>query len=110
MDHFRGGRPQTEWQGFLRDGALSRMNVAFSRDGAAKTYVQHRLAEHGRDVFDWLENGAHLYVCGDASRLAPDVHATLLGIVQQHGGKGAAAAHDYIAALQASHRYQIDVY
>jgi len=101
---------QTEWQGFLRDGVLSRMNVAFSRDGATKTYVQHRLAEHGRDVFDWLENGAHLYVCGDASRLAPDVQATLLGIVQQHGGKGVAAAHDYLAALQASHRYQIDVY
>jgi len=101
---------QTEWQGFLRDGVLSRMNVAFSRDGAAKTYVQHRLAEQGRDVFDWLENGAHLYVCGDASRLAPDVHAALLGVVQRHGGKGVAAAHDYIAALQASHRYQIDVY
>jgi sulfite reductase (NADPH) flavoprotein alpha-component len=101
---------QTEWQDLLKDGVLSRMNVAFSRDGAAKTYVQHRLIEHARDVFAWLEEGAHLYLCGDGSKLAPDVHAALRTIVQQQGGRGKAAADDYLGALQRDHRYQIDVY
>ncbi|MFC3073295.1 assimilatory sulfite reductase (NADPH) flavoprotein subunit [Shinella pollutisoli] len=101
---------QTEWQGFLKDGVLSRMNVAFSRDGAEKTYVQHRLMEHARDVHAWLEEGAHLYVCGDGAKLAPDVHRALLAIVADEGGLGKAAAADYLAALQESRRYQIDVY
>ncbi len=101
---------QTEWQDLLKNGVLSRMNVAFSRDGAAKTYVQHRLIEHARDVFAWLEEGAHVYVCGDGAKLAPDVHATLRTIVQQQGGRGKAAADDYLGGLQRDHRYQIDVY
>ncbi|RUU51778.1 sulfite reductase [NADPH] flavoprotein alpha-component, partial [Mesorhizobium sp. M2C.T.Ca.TU.009.01.2.1] len=101
---------QTEWQDLQKDGVLSRMNVAFSRDGAAKTYVQHRLVEHARDVFAWLEEGAHVYVCGDGAKLAPDVHAALRTIVQQQGGRGKAAADDYLGALQRDHRYQIDVY
>jgi sulfite reductase (NADPH) flavoprotein alpha-component len=101
---------QTEWQAYLKDGLLSRMNVAFSRDGAEKTYVQHRLLEHARDVYGWLQDGAHLYVCGDASSLAPSVQAALLTIVQQEGGLGREAAADYLATLQSEHRYQIDVY
>ena len=101
---------QTEWQGFLKDGVLSRMNVAFSRDGAEKTYVQHRLLEEARDVYAWLEEGAHLYVCGDGSRLAPDVYRALAAIVAGQSGRGKAAAEDYLAALQESRRYQIDVY
>ncbi len=101
---------QTEWQDFLKEGTLSRMNVAFSRDGAQKTYVQHRLMEHACDVYGWLEEGAHLYVCGDGARLAPDVHAALLAIVRQEGGLGKAAAADYVGALQQGRRYQIDVY
>jgi sulfite reductase (NADPH) flavoprotein alpha-component len=101
---------QTEWQGWLKDGVLSRLNVAFSRDRAEKVYVQHRLREHARDVYAWLEEGAHLYVCGDGSHLAPDVHATLTGIVQGERGCGHAAAQEYLAALQGDHRYQIDVY
>ncbi|RWG80523.1 assimilatory sulfite reductase (NADPH) flavoprotein subunit [Mesorhizobium sp.] len=101
---------QTEWQALLKDGVLSRMNVAFSRDGATKTYVQHRLIEHARDVFAWLEEGAHVYVCGDGAKLAPDVHSALRTIVQQQGGRGKAAADDYLGALQRDHRYQIDVY
>ena len=101
---------QTEWQEFLKGGLLSRMNVAFSRDGATKTYVQDRLVEHARDVFAWLEEGACVYVCGDGARLAPDVHAALRTIVQQQGGRGKAAADDYLGALQRDHRYQIDVY
>jgi sulfite reductase (NADPH) flavoprotein alpha-component len=101
---------QTEWQGFLKDNVLSRMNVAFSRDQATKTYVQHRLKEHARDIYGWLEEGAHLYVCGDAANLAPDVHSTIGDIIQQEGGIGRAAADDYIGALQREHRYQVDVY
>ncbi|MEZ2126599.1 MULTISPECIES: assimilatory sulfite reductase (NADPH) flavoprotein subunit [unclassified Sinorhizobium] len=101
---------QTEWQGFLKDGVLSRMNVAFSRDGANKVYVQHRLFEHARDVYAWLEEGAHVYVCGDGAKLAPDVHTALREIIEQQGGKGKAAASEYLAAMQAANRYQIDVY
>ncbi|MGE3871945.1 MAG: assimilatory sulfite reductase (NADPH) flavoprotein subunit [Parvibaculaceae bacterium] len=101
---------QTEWQGFLKDGVLTHMNVAFSRDGAEKVYVQHRLLEHARDVYAWLEEGAHVYVCGDGAKLAPDVHKALLAIVQGEGGHDAEKAGDYLSAMQSAHRYQIDVY
>ncbi|MBP1883969.1 assimilatory sulfite reductase (NADPH) flavoprotein subunit [Sinorhizobium mexicanum] len=101
---------QTEWQGFLKDGVLTRMSVAFSRDGDTKTYVQHRLMEQARDVYAWLEEGAHVYVCGDGAKLAPDVHATLLAVVQQQGGLSHSASKEYIGAMQAARRYQIDVY
>jgi sulfite reductase (NADPH) flavoprotein alpha-component len=101
---------QVEWQGFLKDGVLSRMDVAFSRDKAAKTYVQHRLRENARDVYAWLEDGAHVYVCGDAAHLAPDVHAALTDIVAGEGGLDPAAAGEYLAAMQRDHRYQRDVY
>jgi sulfite reductase (NADPH) flavoprotein alpha-component len=101
---------QTEWQGFLKDGVLTHMNVAFSRDGADKVYVQHRLLEHAREVYAWLEEGAHIYVCGDGARLAPDVHAALLAIVRGQGGHDEERAGEYLAAVQSAHRYQIDVY
>ncbi|MGE0005446.1 MAG: assimilatory sulfite reductase (NADPH) flavoprotein subunit [Parvibaculaceae bacterium] len=101
---------QTEWQGFLKDGVLTHMNVAFSRDGAGKVYVQHRLLEHAREVYAWLEEGAHIYVCGDGARLAPDVHAALLAIVRGQGGHDEERAGEYLAAVQSAHRYQIDVY
>ncbi|MGV6876650.1 assimilatory sulfite reductase (NADPH) flavoprotein subunit [Pseudochelatococcus sp. B33] len=102
---------QTEWQAWLKDGVLSRMDVAFSRDVPdARTYVQHRLLEQARDVFAWLEEGAHLYVCGDASRLAPDVHATLRTIIVDQGGLGPAGAGDYLARLRDGGRYKLDVY
>lgn len=101
---------QTEWQGFLKDEVLSRMNVAFSRDGAEKVYVQHRIAAEAREVYAWLEDGAHIYVCGDGAKLAPDVQKALVAVVQEQGAKSQEAAEEYIGALQASHRYQIDVY
>ncbi|WP_315918299.1 assimilatory sulfite reductase (NADPH) flavoprotein subunit [Mesorhizobium sp. SP-1A] len=101
---------QTEWQGFLKDQVLTRMNVAFSRDGATKVYVQHRLAEQARDVYAWLEEGAHVYICGDGAKLAPDVQKALVAAVAEQGAKSPEAAADYIGALQAAHRYQIDVY
>jgi sulfite reductase (NADPH) flavoprotein alpha-component len=100
---------QTEWQGWLKEGVLSRLNVSFSRDQAEKVYVQHRLIDHARDVYAWLEEGAHLYVCG-GTHLAPDVHAALSTIVQQQRGCGPEEAAAYLGALQRDHRYQIDVY
>jgi len=72
--------------------------------------VQHKLREHGRDLFDWLEGGAHLYVCGDASRMARDVEAALLDAIATHGGRDADGARDYLAGLQQQGRYARDVY
>jgi sulfite reductase (NADPH) flavoprotein alpha-component len=101
---------QTEWQAWLKDKVLTRVDVAFSRDRTQKAYVQHRLVEQGREAFAWLEEGAHIYVCGDAARLAPDVHEALIGVVAAHGGRSREAAEDYVRALQSDHRYQRDVY
>lgn len=101
---------QTEWQDWLKDGTLGRMEVAFSRDGNDKVYVQHRMKEQSRDIFAWLEEGAHVYVCGDAANLAPDVHEALINIVASEARTGREAAEDYVRSLQSDHRYQRDVY
>ncbi|MDX9862383.1 MAG: flavodoxin domain-containing protein [Rhodospirillales bacterium] len=101
---------QLDWQDFVKDGVLDRIDVAFSRDGAEKVYVQHRLWERRRDVFDWLEGGAHLYVCGDEKHMAKDVHATLKAIVADVGGRLEADAEAYLAGLAKAGRYQRDVY
>jgi sulfite reductase (NADPH) flavoprotein alpha-component len=101
---------QTEWHDFLKEGILTRMDVAFSRDRAEKVYVQHRLRERARDVYAWVEEGASIYVCGDAEYLAPDVHAALIAIVQEQRGMRREAAIEYLGVLQSDHRYQIDVY
>ncbi|NUS39866.1 MAG: assimilatory sulfite reductase (NADPH) flavoprotein subunit, partial [Lysobacter sp.] len=108
--HFRSDfLYQLEWQDALARGQLQRLDLAFSRDGAAKTYVQHRLLERGRELFDWLEGGAHLYVCG-ATAMARDVHAALGAVVREHGGLGDDAATDYLDALQRQGRYARDTY
>lgn len=101
---------QTDWQRMLASGALTRLNVAFSRDTGKKVYVQHRMLEHSRELYEWLEQGAHVYVCGDEKYMAHDVHAALLAIVQQEGGKTAEEAAAYIADMQQQQRYQRDVY
>jgi sulfite reductase (NADPH) flavoprotein alpha-component len=101
---------QTEWQAWLRDGVLGRLDVAFSRDAGGRTYVQHRMLERAPEIFAWLEEGAHLYLCGDAARMAPDVHETLIAIVSEEGGLGRERAEDYVRDLQRSRRYQKDVY
>ena len=85
-------------------------NVAFSRDAGAKTYVQHRMQEQSRDLFAWLEEGAHFYVCGDEKAMARDVHETLIQIVEGESGRSREAAEDYVRNLAAEHRYQRDVY
>jgi sulfite reductase (NADPH) flavoprotein alpha-component len=107
---------QVEWQDALKRGELHRLDLAFSRDGLRavgsvreKTYVQQRLRERGRDVYDWLRNGAHLYVCG-AIAMGKDVHAALVGIIAEHGGKSIDDATDDLNALQAQGRYARDVY
>lgn len=100
---------QTEWQQALKDGSLHRLDLAFSRDQAEKVYVQHRLREHGRELYAWLEGGAHLYVCG-ALAMGRDVHAALLEVIARERGVQADAAAEYVAALQAQGRYARDIY
>jgi len=101
---------QVEWQNYLKSGLLTRMNVAFSRDQAEKVYVQDRLKEQASDVFAWLERGAHLYICGDANRMAKDVHNTLIDIISEQGKLSTEQAEDYLKDLRSNKRYQKDVY
>lgn len=108
--HFNSGfLYQSEWQDALRRGELHRLDLAFSRDQAHKLYVQHRLRERGRQVYDWLQSGAHLYVCGSIA-MGKDVHAALQDIVAEHGALDAQDAHDFLTALQSEGRYARDVY
>ncbi|WP_342511867.1 assimilatory sulfite reductase (NADPH) flavoprotein subunit [Sporosarcina sp. FSL K6-1522] len=101
---------QIEWQQWLKDGVLTRMDVAFSRDTDEKIYVQHRMLEQSQALFQWLEDGAVVYVCGDEKHMAADVHATLLQILEEQGGMSPEKAADYVAELQQQKRYQRDVY
>jgi len=101
---------QVEWQGYLKSGLLTRMDVAFSRDQAEKVYVQDRIKENASEVFAWLERGAHLYICGDANRMAKDVHQTLLDVIQSEGNLSAEQAEEYLKDLRNAKRYQKDVY
>jgi len=101
---------QVEWQNYLKSGLLTRMDVAFSRDQAEKVYVQDRLKEQSQDVFAWLERGAHLYICGDANRMAKDVHQTLIEIISEQGQLSLDQAEQYLKDLRSNKRYQKDVY
>ncbi len=101
---------QVEWQAYLKSGLLTRMDVAFSRDQAEKIYVQDRLRENAAQVYAWLERGAHLYICGDMSRMAKDVEATLLDIVAEHGKLTNEKAQEYLKDLRSAKRFQKDVY
>jgi sulfite reductase (NADPH) flavoprotein alpha-component len=101
---------QREWQQYLKDGVLTRMDVAFSREGAQKVYVQHRMKERAGDLFAWLQEGAHVYVCGDAEQMARDVHQVLSEIVVAQGGVSPERAAEYLQELQRTRRYQRDVY
>jgi len=101
---------QLELQNYLKRGVLSKLDVAFSRDQAVKVYVQDKLRKHGAEVWQWLQDGAHLYICGDANRMAKDVQQALIDIVQQYGGKTADEAQHYLDELRVAKRYQKDVY
>ena len=91
-------------------GHLTRLTLAWSRDANERIYVQHRMREVGRDIWSWLNEGAYIYVCGDAQRMAKDVEAALVDIVARHGGCTPADAKDFVAELKAKGRYQADVY
>jgi sulfite reductase (NADPH) flavoprotein alpha-component len=101
---------QTDWQRWLKSGALTRMDVAFSRDTDQKVYVQHRMLERSREIYEWLEEGAYFYVCGDKSHMAKDVHETLLQIIEREGNKTRSEAEAYLDNMKAAGRYQRDVY
>ena len=92
------------------DGHLTRLDLAFSRDQAGKIYVQCRMLEHAAELWRWLEDGAHFYVCGDAQRMAKDVESALREVVQKAGGRTPEQAAGYVAELKARKRYQRDVY
>ncbi|MBC2595313.1 assimilatory sulfite reductase (NADPH) flavoprotein subunit [Ruficoccus amylovorans] len=101
---------QLEWQDYLKKGVLTKLDVAFSRDQPEKIYVQDRLLQQGKEVYRWLEEGAHFYVCGDANRMAVDVHNALLKIAQEAGGKSEEQAQTWFEDLRKQKRYQRDVY
>jgi len=101
---------QAEWQAHQQEGALSLIDAVFSRDGAEKAYVQDRVRARAAELFAWLEDGAHLYVCGDAAGMAPGVHQALIEAVATAGNRPPDAAEDYVRALQRDGRYQRDVY
>ncbi|MEC8324514.1 MAG: assimilatory sulfite reductase (NADPH) flavoprotein subunit [Pseudomonadota bacterium] len=101
---------QVEIQGYVKSGLLNKVDLAFSRDQAEKVYVQDRLREKGEEVFAWLEKGAHFYICGDANRMAKDVHQALIDIIKAHGGKDDEQAESYLKELRSNNRYQKDVY
>ncbi|MEL7443830.1 MAG: sulfite reductase [NADPH] flavoprotein alpha-component, partial [Pseudomonadota bacterium] len=101
---------QLEIQGYVKSGLLNKVDLAFSRDQAEKVYVQDRLREKGEEVFAWLEKGAHFYICGDANRMAKDVHQALIDIIKAHGGKDDEQAESYLKELRSNNRYQKDVY
>jgi sulfite reductase (NADPH) flavoprotein alpha-component len=95
--------------GYAGDGFL-RLDTAFSRDQPQKVYVQHRMCEHARDIWAWLEDGAELFVCGDKDRMATDVETVLHEIVETQGGRTPEAAHEYVENLRKTKRYKRDVY
>lgn len=101
---------QTEWQGWLKSGVLTKLDVAFSRDKEEKVYVQHKMQKHAAELFQWLEQGATFYVCGDKNHMAADVHNTLLHIIAEQGNKTEEQAKEYLDDLRKQKRYQRDVY
>lgn len=101
---------QTEWNQWLNNEVLTKMSVAFSRDGSEKIYVQHRMKEHSKELYSWLEEGAFLYICGDEKNMAKDVHEALIEIIEKEGNVSRTLAEEYLSKLQQQRRYQRDVY
>ena len=101
---------EDELKAMRKSGHLTRLTLAWSRDGKEKIYVQHRMRDDGRDLWDWISRGAHIYVCGDALRMAKDVERALVDVVAEHGKRSAEDAARYVAELKKNDRYQADVY
>ncbi|HBT3238294.1 TPA: NADPH-dependent assimilatory sulfite reductase flavoprotein subunit [Klebsiella aerogenes] len=101
---------QVEWQSYVKEGVLSRIDLAWSRDQQQKIYVQDKLREQGAEVWRWINDGAHIYVCGDANRMAKDVEQALLEVIAEYGAMDVEAADEFLSELRVERRYQRDVY
>lgn len=101
---------QVEWQRYVKEGLLTNISLAWSRDQAQKVYVQDKLREQGEEVWHWIEEGAHIYVCGDANHMARDVEQVLLEIISQYGNMDSESADEFLSELRVERRYQRDVY
>lgn len=101
---------QVEWQRYVKEGVLSRIDLAWSRDQKEKIYVQDKLREQGAELWRWINDGAHIYVCGDANRMAKDVEQVLLEVIAEFGGMDLESADEYLSELRVERRYQRDVY
>lgn len=101
---------QVEWQRYVKEGLLTRIDLAWSRDQAHKIYVQDKLRAQGAELWNWIQQGAHIYVCGDANRMAKDVEQVLLDVVAEHGAMDTEQADEYLSELRLARRYQRDVY
>ncbi|MFC3041436.1 assimilatory sulfite reductase (NADPH) flavoprotein subunit [Virgibacillus xinjiangensis] len=101
---------QVEWQNWLKNGVLTKMDVAFSRDTKEKVYVQDQMRKNSAELYKWVQEGANIYVCGDEKKMAQDVHDTLLDIFQKEGNMSAEQANDLLKEMRQQKRYQRDVY
>ncbi|WP_312457790.1 NADPH-dependent assimilatory sulfite reductase flavoprotein subunit [Pseudescherichia sp.] len=101
---------QVEWQRYVKEGVLNRIDLAWSRDQKEKIYVQDKLREQGAELWRWINEGAHIYVCGDATRMARDVEQALLEVIAEFGGMDTETADEYLSELRIERRYQRDVY
>ncbi|SLE66692.1 putative NADPH--sulfite reductase flavoprotein alpha-component [Mycobacteroides abscessus subsp. massiliense] len=101
---------QTEWQEWLEDGTLSKLDIAFSRDTDKKVYVQHKIAENSEQFNRWIENGATIYVCGDESKMAKDVHQAIKNVLIKEQNLSETDAEEYLKQMKRDKRYQRDVY
>ncbi len=101
---------QVEWQRYVKEGVLTRIDLAWSRDQKEKVYVQDKLREQGAELWRWINDGAHIYVCGDANRMAKDVEQALLEVIAEFGGMDAETADEFLSELRVERRYQRDVY
>ncbi|EOC1340777.1 NADPH-dependent assimilatory sulfite reductase flavoprotein subunit [Cronobacter dublinensis] len=101
---------QVEWQRYVKEGLLNRIDLAWSRDQDHKIYVQDKIREQGAELWRWIQEGAHIYVCGDANRMAKDVEQALLEVIAAYGEMDAEAADEYLSELRVERRYQRDVY
>ncbi|NTX86414.1 NADPH-dependent assimilatory sulfite reductase flavoprotein subunit [Citrobacter youngae] len=101
---------QVEWQRYVKEGVLSRIDLAWSRDQKEKIYVQDKLRQQGAELWRWINDGAHIYVCGDANRMAKDVEQALLEVIAEFGAMDIEAADEFLSELRVERRYQRDVY
>lgn len=101
---------QDELAQYQKDGALTKLDTAFSRDSDQKVYVQHKMLENSQELFQWIDNGAYFYVCGDKQRMAKDVHEALINVIEKEGKMSREDAEAYLSEVQKQGRYQRDVY